>query len=747
MLGACLQGLLLALAQDAAPARDAPLVDPRAVVERELASVRALVDRREWKSAAKSLAEFLHRHAGDDLVRAKRIEIEDLTRQASFWSRFPPPDPRDLVGGVLERFDRTSDAITLRYPSTRSAAAIKERAQARSQRPKISVPFLQDESGPLGSGPFPDFERQGALVLHPLQWNGPYAVEIRARVTSDRDPALVVVLALDDDEILVATLGVTCELSSVSSGVGRVLARKSAAPFELDRPYRLSVQVGEKTATVQVNGNVLLSGPKPLGSYGWFAFANVRNIESIVMRGKSYGQWIDALVDAAAAADRERFERKFRPREELPAWIFETRARPEVDKAGEKAARELVERGVKLERAGEIQGVLAKSKPAEALAFLDALPPEDLQPPSRAWLRAGVLIDLARLAEARAELAGVSAVAPLHRDVRRALARLALRLDPPAVALVEVERVVRDFPDDTPARELLVAARLQQGDMSGALSTAESVLLDGLDEHVAMRLVRRVRRALDGPAWRSRQTFESKHYVVASDMDRDTCAQIARVLEESHDVYAHVLAPLGVNRPRLRAFVFSGRQGYANYCQDLTGDARASTQGLFDLEAEQLILWSAVDRAEFTSTARHEGFHQYLHALVPEVPTWLSEGLAQYFETLRKDGSHWVQGDVPLGTAGTLRELSRCPDLDTLFRLDPGNFYGEHAPLWYAYAWCTVHTLAHGTDQDRAIFDGLLADLARGVDGFVAVREAFTGVDLTALEARVRAHANALAAR
>ena len=55
-----------------------------------------------------------------------------------------------------------------------------------------------------------------------------------------------------------------------------------------------------------------------------------------------------------------------------------------------------------------------------------------------------------------------------------------------------------------------------------------------------------------------------------------------------------------------------------------------------------------------------------------------------------------------------------------------------------------VHALAHGDPKDRALFDGLIGRIARGVDGAVAVRETFAGLDLEKLRERVRAHVRSL---
>jgi hypothetical protein len=292
-----------------------------------------------------------------------------------------------------------------------------------------------------------------------------------------------------------------------------------------------------------------------------------------------------------------------------------------------------------------------------------------------------------------------------------------------------------------------VQALVRSSRLTDALQESERAFAAGVDRNETAQLVRQTRRAVSGPTWRTTNRHESKHYAIASDMDRATCQQLAVVLEETYAFLARAVGPISSARPRMRVFVFSGKQAYFDYCEDLLGEAMHSTQGLFSAELAQLLFWNAVDREEFVQVARHEGFHQYLSELVDDVPVWLNEGLAVYFQTLRKEKGRWIAGAVPKASRDVLRELASDPQwlpLAEFWRMDDAQFYGEFAAVWYAYAWCVIHTLAEGTPEDRKLFDALIGRLARGVDGAVAVRETFEGVDLAALLARVRARAASL---
>ncbi|MGD9722673.1 MAG: DUF1570 domain-containing protein [Pirellulales bacterium] len=102
---------------------------------------------------------------------------------------------------------------------------------------------------------------------------------------------------------------------------------------------------------------------------------------------------------------------------------------------------------------------------------------------------------------------------------------------------------------------------------------------------------------------------------------------------------------------------------------------------------------------------RHEVAHGYLHALVPGLPLWVDEGLAEYFE-------------VPRGMAGVNRphveqliaELNRGWQ-PNLTRLDALHEAGELAQLDYAESWAWIHFLLETTPERRQLLHGYLQSL------------------------------------
>jgi hypothetical protein len=105
---------------------------------------------------------------------------------------------------------------------------------------------------------------------------------------------------------------------------------------------------------------------------------------------------------------------------------------------------------------------------------------------------------------------------------------------------------------------------------------------------------------------------------------------------------------------------------------------------------------------------RHETAHGYVHSVVPAVPLWLDEGIAEYFE--RPHAEQGRHGPHLAHLAGRLIEGTWRPDLSRMERLESA---GEMSQDHYAEAWCWVHWLLHTTPDRRALLEDYLADLRR----------------------------------
>ncbi len=93
---------------------------------------------------------------------------------------------------------------------------------------------------------------------------------------------------------------------------------------------------------------------------------------------------------------------------------------------------------------------------------------------------------------------------------------------------------------------------------------------------------------------------------------------------------------------------------------------------------------------------QHEVVHGYLHSVVPQIPLWLDEGLAEYYEVVK--GQRGFNRPHILHLAQRFRKGKWKPDLKRLETLDdPATFTQED----YAEAWLWTHFLLESGEGER----------------------------------------------
>lgn len=99
---------------------------------------------------------------------------------------------------------------------------------------------------------------------------------------------------------------------------------------------------------------------------------------------------------------------------------------------------------------------------------------------------------------------------------------------------------------------------------------------------------------------------------------------------------------------------------------------------------------------------RHEATHALLHAAVAELPLWLDEGLAEYFEGgdgLNREHLERLPGDLATGWTPDLAHLESLRDVRQM------------TPRDYRESWAWVHYFLNGPPASRTALLGYLADL------------------------------------
>lgn len=175
---------------------------------------------------------------------------------------------------------------------------------------------------------------------------------------------------------------------------------------------------------------------------------------------------------------------------------------------------------------------------------------------------------------------------------------------------------------------------------------------------------------------------------------------------------------------------FPDRKGFRDHLARSGKGADDSLLGYYSLYRDEIVVG---DSPDYLSVLIHETCHFILHRVFEEVPSWLDEGLAEYFETSSAGPNGLVVMDSPAHRRELGRWLagSRRPDLRELMGTNASTWAdhdSEHAGRVRALAWSVVDFL-RSSPQGRQVLRAFIARLEdhRGLGSFEAIAGAFPG--------------------
>ena len=192
-----------------------------------------------------------------------------------------------------------------------------------------------------------------------------------------------------------------------------------------------------------------------------------------------------------------------------------------------------------------------------------------------------------------------------------------------------------------------------------------------------------------------------------------------------------------------RVIVFTNMEEFRAYTATTTKLSHQNLLGYCHLKTDeagnQFYELVTYQHDKMWSTLAHEGFHQFLgYELGLQVPLWLNEGMAQYFETSYVLHDRLHAGNISkskLAAAQTLIETRKAPALADLLQWDRATFY-ENAQVAYPTSWALVYFLLEGEGQNyyNSTFRKFLQDLKSGQDDLASFQKRF-GRDTKQLQA------------
>jgi len=150
---------------------------------------------------------------------------------------------------------------------------------------------------------------------------------------------------------------------------------------------------------------------------------------------------------------------------------------------------------------------------------------------------------------------------------------------------------------------------------------------------------------------------------------------------------------LPVSDEPIQIYLFHDADTYHTYLREQFPDFPA--RRAFFVESDTRLAVYAHWGDRIAEDLRHETAHGYLHAVVPDLPLWLDEGLAEYFEVARGHGGV-NRPHVEL----LHHELSAGRWKPKMERLEALRDSAKMTQLDYAEAWLWVHWMLRGQTQN-----------------------------------------------
>jgi hypothetical protein len=268
--------------------------------------------------------------------------------------------------------------------------------------------------------------------------------------------------------------------------------------------------------------------------------------------------------------------------------------------------------------------------------------------------------------------------------------------------------------------------------------------------------------ALPSNARAAERVLDRPHYVIHTDLDPQFAEELADRLEAMYGEYAWRLSAFGIppSVQRMEVYLFRSQADYLRFT-----DGKIRNSGGLFLPGRNLLaaFLNGQGRQQLRRTLQHEAFHQFAYnAISPDLPIWLNEGLAQFFEEGLWNGAGFALGEVPPRRVRQLQSDIRAkrmiPFGDLLAMTDAQwarqlSASREQGTVQYNQSWAMVHFLvmAHTVrnGETQLLYRSHLIDLLRLLHSGKSADEAFQtafGNNIPAFEQRFSEYAASLTA-
>ena len=196
----------------------------------------------------------------------------------------------------------------------------------------------------------------------------------------------------------------------------------------------------------------------------------------------------------------------------------------------------------------------------------------------------------------------------------------------------------------------------------------------------------------------------SPNFIIVSNAGEKQARRTAIQFEQIHTLFREGLAVAqGHPSPVITIFALKDEKSLGDLLPDYWTKGHMHPSGVFAYGLYQY--YAAVNLEAQGINPFATMYHEYYHSLTipyfPELPVWLSEGLADFFGESQVNGTVATMGVADPALIEELRHNKLIP-LDVLFHVDASSpYYNEEnkVSVFYAESWALTHYLMIGDKQ------------------------------------------------
>lgn len=189
---------------------------------------------------------------------------------------------------------------------------------------------------------------------------------------------------------------------------------------------------------------------------------------------------------------------------------------------------------------------------------------------------------------------------------------------------------------------------------------------------------------------------------IYAEFDLDRYDSLVETIEEQRSDIAATLG-LTPNENPIVVCLFSGYASYGRYVAE-HAPTGARRRAVFVQKDDTGYVY-VYRQPGFETDLRHELTHAILHSMLPFLPLWLDEGLAEYFEVPQQKRASGNPHQTKMKWAA---KLGWKPNL---VRLESRDDFSKFTAANYREAWAWVHFLLHSSDENNDLLRRYLATI------------------------------------